>query len=74
MLGFKDQAVDGNAKGVDFLFKKNKIDSFKGIGRITAPGKIEVTARRRQDQTVETKSIVIATGSDVATPQGHRDR
>src|SRR5512141_1153935 len=51
MLGFKDQAVDGNTKGVDFLLKKNKVDSFKGFGRITAPGKIEVTATDGSKQT-----------------------
>ena len=42
--------VDGNVKGVAYLFKKNKIDTFFGAGRIVAPGKVEVkapTARRR---------------------------
>src|SRR5215210_8223076 len=42
MMKFKDEGVDGNVKGVAFLFKKNKIDAFIGRGRITAPGKIEV--------------------------------
>src|SRR6187455_2780242 len=42
MLAFKDQAVDGNVKGVDFLFKKNKIDSFTGTGRVVSAGKVEV--------------------------------
>src|SRR6201987_1128440 len=42
MLGFKDQAVEGNVKGVEFLLKKNKIDSFFGAGRILSPGKVEV--------------------------------
>ena len=49
MMEFKDEAVDGNVKGVDFLFKKNKIDAVRGAGRIAAPGKVEVKARRRQD-------------------------
>src|SRR5580700_6605456 len=44
MLKFKDEGVDGNVKGVAYLFKKNKIDAFQGIGRIAAPGKVEVTA------------------------------
>jgi dihydrolipoamide dehydrogenase len=65
MLVFKDEAVDGNVKGVDFLMKKNKIDVVYGAGRITAPGKIEVTATDGKTQTLETKNIVIATGSDV---------
>src|ERR1044071_1175591 len=34
MMAFKDQGVDGNVKGVAFLFKKNKVDSFQGVGRI----------------------------------------
>ncbi len=53
-----------------FSLKKNKVDSFKGVGRITAPGKIEVTAADGSKQTVETKSIVVATGSDVARLKG----
>ena len=70
MLAFKQEAVDGNVKGVDFLFKKNKIDSVHGAGRIVAPGKVEVTGADGKKQTLETKSIVIATGSDVAKLRG----
>src|SRR5262245_13150504 len=44
MMKFKDEGVDGNVKGVAFLFKKNKIDTFQGAGRIAAPGKVEVKA------------------------------
>jgi len=70
MMKFKDEGVDGNVKGVAFLFKKNKIDAFIGQGRITAPGKIEVKGADGKTQTVETKNIVIATGSDVARVKG----
>jgi len=70
MLAFKDRGVDGNVKGVDFLFKKNKIDAFHGTARIAAPGKVEVKANDGQTQVLETKSIVIATGSDVARLKG----
>ena len=70
MLTFKDEAVDGNVKGVDFLFKKNKIDSVFGTGRIAAPGKVEVKGADGKTQTLETKNIVIATGSDVAQLRG----
>jgi len=70
MLAFKQEAVDGNVKGVEFLFKKNKIDSIIGTGRIAAPGKVEVTGSDGKTQTLETKSIVIATGSDVAKLRG----
>ena len=71
MLAFKNEAVDGNVKGVDFLFKKNKIDSFTGsTGRILSAGKVEVKANDGKTQTLETKNIVIATGSDVAKLKG----
>ncbi len=70
MLGFKDEAVDGNVKGVDFLFKKNKIESFFGTGRIVSAGKVEVKGNDGKTQTLETKNIVIATGSDVARLKG----
>jgi dihydrolipoamide dehydrogenase len=70
MLGFKDQAVDGNVKGVSFLFKKNKIESFQGVGRILGAGKVEVKGVDGSTQTLETKNIVIASGSDVAKLKG----
>jgi dihydrolipoamide dehydrogenase len=62
--------VDSNVKGVAFLFKKNKIDTFQGLGRIAAPGKVEVKAADGKTQVIETKNIVIATGSDVARLNG----
>src|SRR5262245_7929649 len=70
MMKFKDEGVDGNVKGVAFLFKKNKIDTFNGTGRIVAPGKIAVAATDGQNETIEAKAIVIATGSDVARLPG----
>jgi dihydrolipoamide dehydrogenase len=70
MMAFKDQGVDGNVRGVEFLFKKNKIDTFHGTGRIVAPGRIEVKTEGTKSQILETKSIVIATGSDVARLKG----
>jgi dihydrolipoamide dehydrogenase len=70
MLTFKDEAVDGNVKGVDFLMKKNKIDVVFGTGRIAAAGKVEVTGADGKTQTLETKNIVIATGSDVTKLKG----
>ena len=71
MLKFKDEGVDGNVKGVAFLFKKNKIDSFQGAGRIAGAGKVEVTTADGKSKTVlETKNIVIATGSDVTRLKG----
>ena len=70
LLKYKQGNVDANVNGVAFLFKKNKIDAFHGIGRITAPGKIEVKADDGKTQTVETRNIIIATGSDVARLNG----
>jgi dihydrolipoamide dehydrogenase len=69
MMAFKDEGVDGNVKGVAFLFKKNKIESYIGVGRIVAPGKVEVAANGKAE-TLDTKAIVIATGSDVARLKG----
>ena len=70
MLRFKDEGVEGNVKGVAFLFRKNKIEAHSGIGRIVAPGKVEVKAPRGPSSVLEAKAIVIATGSDVARLQG----
>ena len=70
MMKFKDEGVDGNVKGVAFLLKKNKIDAFQGVGRIAAAGKVEVKGADGKTQTLDTKSIVIATGSDVARLPG----
>jgi dihydrolipoamide dehydrogenase len=70
MMKFKDEGVDGNVKGVEFLLKKNKVDAYRGTGRIAAPGKVEVKLDDGKKQTLETKNIVIATGSDVARLKG----
>jgi dihydrolipoamide dehydrogenase len=70
LMTFKDEGVDGNVKGVEFLLKKNKIDAVRGAGRIAGPGKVEVKGADGKTQTLETKNIVIATGSDVAKLKG----
>jgi dihydrolipoamide dehydrogenase len=69
MMNFKQQGIDGNVKGVDFLMKKNKIDVLKGTGKILGAGKVEISADGSA-QTIETKNIVIATGSDIARLKG----
>ena len=69
MMKFKDEGVDGNVKGVAYLFKKNKIDTFQGVGRVAAPGKVEVKGDGKAEM-LDTKAIVIATGSDVARLRG----
>ena len=69
MMAFKNEGVDGNVKGVEFLLKKNKVDAYRGAARIAAPGKVEVKGESGT-QALDTKSIVIATGSDVARLKG----
>jgi dihydrolipoamide dehydrogenase len=70
MMNFKQQGIDGNVKGVDFLMKKNKIDVIQGIGRVLGTGKVEVKSSDGKTQAVETRNIVIATGSDVTKLRG----
>ncbi|UPJ62306.1 dihydrolipoyl dehydrogenase [Bradyrhizobium sp. 191] len=69
MMNFKQQGIDGNVKGVEFLMKKNKIDVLKGTGKILGTGKVEVSADGKS-QVIETKNVVIATGSDIARLKG----
>src|ERR1700744_3982164 len=70
MMNFKQQGIDGNVKGVDFLMKKNKIDVIHGTAKILGAGKVEVAGADGKTQTVETRNIVIATGSDIARLKG----
>ncbi len=70
LLAFKTEAIDGNTKGIEFLFKKNKITPFHGTGRVLGAGKVEVTPEEGEPQVIETKNICIATGSDVARLPG----
>jgi dihydrolipoamide dehydrogenase len=65
MLDNKDKVVEGLTKGIEGLFKKNKVTYLVGSGRITAPGKIAVSLNGGGSQELETKNIVIATGSEV---------
>src|SRR5579864_5059774 len=59
MQARKGEVVTANVKGVEFLFRKNKVTWLKGTGRIAGPGKVDVDGI-----TYDTKSIVIATGSE----------
>ena len=70
MLAHKDATVKSNVDGVAYLFKKNKIDGHIGTGSIAAPGKVVVTKEDGSTETLETKAIVIATGSDSAPLPG----
>ncbi len=70
MMKHRQDTVDANVNGVAFLLKKNKIDAFTGTGSIKGAGKVDVTADDGKITSLETANIVIATGSDVATPPG----
>lgn len=66
MMAHKDAVVEANVSGVDFLLKKNKIDVFKGTGQVLGEGKLAVTDGDGKTQEIESRNIVIASGSDVA--------
>jgi dihydrolipoamide dehydrogenase len=65
MLSYKDDVVGQNTGGIEFLFKKNKIDWIKGWATIPAPGQVRVG-----DTVHEAKAIVIASGSEPASLPG----
>jgi dihydrolipoamide dehydrogenase len=70
MMGHKDSVVDDTIKGVDYLMKKNKIERLIGTGSISAPGSVTVTDNKGKSNTITTKNIVIATGSEVSPLPG----
>src|SRR5262249_16648312 len=61
----KEKVVMKNSKGIEYLMKKNKVTVFKGTGKLALPGKVEVTGEDGKKQTIQTKNIIIATGSVV---------
>ncbi len=61
----KDKVVMKNAKGIEYLMKKNSITRFNGTGRLALPGKVEITGEDGKKETINTKNIIIATGSVV---------
>ena len=63
MMNHKDDTVKSNTSGIEYLFKKNKITSFHGLGSISGKGKVKVTPEKGDPQIIDTKNIVIATGS-----------
>ena len=65
MQAYKDDVVTGNTKGIEFLFKKNKITWLKGWASIPAPGQVKVG-----DEVHSAKNIVIATGSEASSLPG----
>ncbi|MDR3512689.1 MAG: dihydrolipoyl dehydrogenase [Caulobacteraceae bacterium] len=70
MMKQKADSVAQLTKGVEFLFKKNKVDWLKGKGRIAGPGKVAVTGADGAEVVHDAKAIVIATGSEPAPLPG----
>ena len=70
MMAHKTKVVGELTKGVEFLLKKNKSEAIVGAARIASPGKVDVKLKDGSARTLETKHIVIATGSDVAPLPG----
>ena len=66
MMAHKEATIKSNVDGVSFLMKKNKVDVHFGAGSIPEKGKVAVTDDKGKETVLETKNIVIATGSDVA--------
>jgi dihydrolipoamide dehydrogenase len=62
MMAFKDSVVEANTKGIEFLFKKNKVDWLKGAGVVEGKGAVKVGK-----ESYKAKHIIIATGSDVVS-------
>ena len=70
MMVHKDETVAANVNGVSYLFKKNKITTFTGTGSILGAGRVQVTPATGAPQVIESRNIVIATGSVSATLPG----
>jgi len=65
MLARKDKVVGENTRGVEYLFKKNKVAWLKGAGRIVSADAVEING-----EAIKTKTIVVATGSDIVSLPG----
>ncbi len=70
MMTYKENGITGNTQGIDFLFKKNKVEALHGAAVIVAPGKVDVSLLDGGTRSLTTKNIVIATGSESTPLQG----
>jgi len=67
MMAAKTTSVDGLTKGVEFLFKKNKVEYIPGTGAFSGENEVKVNRIDGEQQTLRAKNIIVATGSE-ATP------
>jgi len=63
MIGRSREVANGMSKGIEFLFKKNKIDVLNGFGKIVGKGKVEVAGDKGKKEVYEAKNIMLATGA-----------
>jgi dihydrolipoamide dehydrogenase len=70
MMNYKEEGINGNVKGIDFLFKKNKVASFYGTAKILSSNQINIKLNDGTEKLIEAKNIVIATGSESASLNG----
>lgn len=67
MMSAKEKSVKGLTGGIEFLFKKNKVDYVKGHGKLVGPNEIEIEGLDGSTSRLRAKNIILATGSE-ATP------
>ena len=70
MMKNKEKAVTILTKGIEFLFKKNKVTYFKGTGSITSENEISIKSNENKIENIVAKNIIIATGSDAVSLPG----
>jgi len=70
-MKYKDKAVKGLTSGIEFLFKKNKVDYSKGHGKFLSPNEIEVDLTAGGKETIKAKNIIVATGSEPSPLPGN---
>jgi len=70
MMQNKDKAVTTLTKGVEFLFKKNKVTYFKGIGKLKSKSEIAITDKENKEINIQSDNIIISTGSEPVSLPG----
>lgn len=71
LMKYKDKAVKGLTSGIEFLFKKNKVDYIKGTGKFSSQNEIDVDINGGGVEKIKAKNIIIATGSEPSPLPGN---